>query len=338
MKTGRLIVLGIGLVVVSAIGWQATKLFFLNDYREIKKVTGQYSSGAARFESGAKGSRETKIGLRDAAATMLGADQAVVEHRLRGMLSELAERRGLADIAVTHNRPRPAANPADDKSSKVNRQLRRLLGDQTDFGVIRGRVQGRGTLQQAVDTLAELRAQPWIHRVEGFTLVPAGRDRTTFELKVDYATIFAPDLVDPERGPPVAAAAQDADRDALAALVSRDPFRFAQPPAPVVVEKPKPVRPPTAGPKPPPYDKWRVTGVLEPLDEGGVQVLLARTDTGETRTLEIGQVVLGATLTAAAGERAWFTKDGAAVVVLAGQTLDQAEAAESVHSQSASQG
>lgn len=337
MKPGRLIALGIGLVVVAAVGWRATRMLFLDEYRGITKEIGQYESNAASFLAGAKGSRDTKIGLRDAADTMLGSDQAVVEHRLRGMLSELAERHSLADIAVTHSRPRPAANPADDRASKVNRSLRRRLGDQTDFAVIRGRLQGTGSLERVVETLADLRAQPWVHRLDGFTIAPANRDRTIFELKADYATMFAPDLVDPDRGPPAIGSPVEADLDALAVLVERAPFRYAEPPA-VIVEKPTP--PPVAkpGPAPPPYDKWRVTGILEPLEEGGVQVLLARTDSGETRTLEIGQIVLGATLTGAAGEQAWFTKDGAAVVVLAGQTLDQAVAAESVHSQSASQG
>lgn len=336
MKRRSVILLVLVLAVVGGIGWYATKSLFLTEYREVRTKTAKFESQAKSFSAGAKGSRATKIGLRDAATTMLASEPVVVEHRLRGMLSELAERHGLADIVVSHSRPKPAGNPADDRGSKVNRSLRRLLGKQTDFAVIQGRLQGVGSLEQVIETLADLRAQSWIHRVEGFTISPKGRDRTSFELKADYATIFAPDLVDSDREPPKVAQPAESDLVALRAIAARSPFRFAEPVVPVVVVVPEPVR--VAVEPGPPYDKWRVTGVLETLDVGTVEVMLARIDTGETKTLKIGQGILGATLTEASGERAWFIKDGMPVVVRAGETLDQARPAESVHSQESASG
>lgn len=339
MKRRSVILLGLVLAVVGGIGWYATKSLFLTEYRDVRTKTAKFESQAKSFSAGARGSRATKIGLRDAATTMLASEPVVVEHRLRGMLSELAERHGLADIVVSHSRPKPAGNPAGERGSKVSRGFRQLLGKQTDFAVIQGRLQGVGSLEQVIETLADLRAQPWIHRVEGFTISPKGRDRTSFELKADYATIFAPDLVDSEREPPKVAQPAESDLIALRAIAARSPFRFAEPAAPVVIVAPKPVRVAVEpGPPPPPYDKWRVTGVLETLDVGTVEVILARIDTGETKTLKIGQGILGATLTEAAGERAWFIKDGMPVVVRAGETLDQARPAESVHSQESASG
>jgi len=336
MKLRSLILLVLVLAAVGGVGWYATKSFFLTEYREVRTETAKFESKAKSFSAGAKGSRATKIGLRDAAATMLASAPVVVEHRLRGMLSELAERHGLAEIVVSHSRPKPAGNPADDRGSKVSRAFRRLLGRQTDFAVIQGRLQGIGTLEQIIETLADLRAQPWIHRVEGFTISPKGRDRTSFELKADYATIFAPDLVDSDREPPGIAHINESDLLALRAIAARSPFRFAEPMVPEVVVAPEPVR--VVVEPAPPYDKWRVTGVLETLDVGTVEVMLARIDTGETKTLRIGQGILGATLTNAAGERAWFERDGLSVVVRAGETLDQAKPAESVHSQESASG
>lgn len=343
MNSKLLIGAGIAAAVVVGIGWFAADRLFLAEYRDVRAQIADYAQRTESFENGAKGSRDIKIGLRDAAETMLGGEQNVVEHRLRGLLSELAERNGLSEISVSHGRPRVEANPANDRASRVNRTLRRRLGDQTDFAVIRGRVQGMGTLDQVVRTLADLRAQGWIHRVEGFTIEPKGKERSAFELKADFATIFAPDLVEAEAEAPVLVAADDNDVRALGVIASRAPFRFAEPkpempPAPPVRVVTKPAKKPL-----PPYDKWRVTGVMESLgagasEQGGVEVFLARTDTGETRTLTVGQGVLGATLTRASGEHAWFEKDGRAVVVQAGETLDRARPAETVHSEAVGSG
>ncbi len=330
-----------GLAVLGGGGAWAFRSVFWKDYSAVVSETADLERRAEAFESGMKGSRAIKVGLRDAGETMLGSQQAVVEHRLRGMLSEIGERNGLQEVVVTHGRPRAVSSPADERGSGISRGFRRLLGDRSDFAVVRGRVQGLGSLEDAVRTLADLRAQPWVHRVEGFTITPKGREGEIFELKADYATIFAPELVEGDRDAPALASPARADVEALAAVVSRAPFRFAEapveappPPPPPVVVKSDPPAPP-----PPPYDRWRVTGVLESLEgEGGVEVMLYRTDTGETLNLRVGQSVLGATLRKADGERAWFEKDGMLVVLRAGETLDRARPAESVHSDAAGTG
>jgi hypothetical protein len=327
-----------GVAVLGGIGWWSFRSFFFDEYTAIRAETADLRSRTEAYEGGMKGSRAIKIGLRDAAATMLGGDQAVVEHRLRGMLSEVAERNGLGEVVVTHGRPRGVSSPADARGSGVSRGFRRMLGERADFAVVRGRVQGLGSLDSVVRALADLRAQAWVHRVEGFTITPKGREGTVFELKADFATIFSPELVETGSASPALVSAAESDVASLLALVSRAPFGFAEAapepqPAPVIVQR-DPPRPP-----PPPYDKWRVTGVLESLETGGVvEVMLFRADTGETRTLAIGQRVLGATLTAAGGERAWFDKDGATVVVRAGETLAEGRPAETVHSDAISPG
>lgn len=327
-----------GLAVLGGGGWWSFRTLFWDDYTAIRAETSDLRARTEAYEGGMKGSRAIRVGLRDAATTMLGSDQAVVEHRLRGMLSEVAERNGLREVVVTHGRPRAVASPADERGSGVSRGFRRMLGERTDFAVVRGRVQGLGSLDGVVRAMADLRAQAWVHRIEGFTITPKGREGEVFELKADYATIFSPDLVDDGAPAPVLASATEPDIAALLALVSRAPFGFAEapvaPPPPPVIARNDPPKPP-----PPPYDKWRVTGVLESLEPGGgVEVMLFRTDTSETRTLRVGQGVLGATLTAARGEEAWFDKDGTPVVVRAGETLDQGRPAESVHSDATSPG
>ena len=73
-------------------------------------------------------------------------------------------------------------------------RLRQRLRKQTDFYVVRGRVQGTGTLESALLALATLEAQDWVHRVEGLSIRPVGAERALVELKADFAIAMAPDL------------------------------------------------------------------------------------------------------------------------------------------------
>lgn len=338
MKIRRgVIMAGAGGLVVLVAGWYASDAVYFSERAAIAREAEDLKSRTEAFNAAASGSREVRIALRELASTMLGAEQVVVEHRLRGLLSGLAEGHGLRDVVVSHGRPRVGENPAQERGSNVNRGLRRLLSDQSDFAAIHARVQGLGTLEQALETLAAIRAQPWIHRVEGFTISPKGRERTVYELKADVATIYAPDLVSAEAEPPGLVGPDPASAQIVSSLAQRDPFRLADP----IVEAPPPPPslPTMARPDPPPpYDRWRVTGVLETIEASGataVQVLLARTDTGELRTMHEGDTLLGARLESASGESAWFEMDGRTVVVRTGQTLEQGEPVESVHSEAA---
>jgi Tfp pilus assembly PilM family ATPase len=331
----RSVLLAGGALVISAIAWFAFKSVYLDEHREIAAERDRLETATEAYTSATVGSREARIALRELASTMLGREPTVVEHRLRGLLSELAARESLGSVVVTHGRPRVAASPAGERGSGVARGFRRLLGDRQDFAVVGARLQGLGTLEQCLSTLAAARAQPWVHRVEGFSISPKGRDNAAYEIKIDLATVFAPDLVPADAEAPGLLEADPADVARVARVVARDPFRLAEP---AVAAAPAPPRPPSVEkPEPaPPYDKWRVVGVLIVGARGdpqaGIEVMLARTDTPETRTLKPGDPILGARLESASGETAVFVLDGTRVAVRTGQTLNQAVPAESVHS------
>ena len=348
-KKRSLIIAAVLTPILAGAGWYTADAFYFTQHARIKGESEELARRTESFKAASAGIRESRLELRDIAATMLGSEQIIVEHRIRGLLSEIAEREGLREVVVSHGRPRAVDNPAQARGSGVNRGLRRLLGKQQDFAVIHARVQGLGSLEQVLDTLAAIRSQPWIHRVEGFTISPKGRERLVYELKADLATIFAPDLVSPEAESPELRGFDAESLSFVAALVGRDPFHLAEP----VVAVPPPSPPPLPAVKPestpaPPYDKWRLTGVLEMLAPGdpgdpgetgepeasSFQVMLARVDTGELRTMLPGDTLLGATLESASGESAQFTLDGRRVVVRTGQTLAEARPAESVHSES----
>lgn len=334
----RTIAAVVGIAVLAAAVWLAAETFYLKEHRVLADERAELVRATAAFADASRGSRDTRVALRDLASTMLGRERTVVEHRLRGLLSELAERESLTGVVVSHGRPRVAQNPAGERGSGVARGFRRLLGDSQDFAVVDARLQGIGSLEQCLRTLAASRAQPWIHRVEGFSISPKGKDRAVYEVKIDLATLFAPDLVPEDAEAPTLHASSEADTALVSRLAARDPFTLVDP---VVAAAPPPPPAPTPKPDPkpepgPPYDKWRVVGVLQiaggPGAADAVEVMLARIDTAESRTLKPGDAVLGATLESASGETAVFLLDGERVAVRTGETLAQARPAEEVHS------
>jgi hypothetical protein len=335
----RNMLLGIGGVVVALVAWTAADRVYFKPSAAIRAERDALRERTQWFESSARGVRETRLALREIASTMLGREQTVVEHRLRGLLSDLAAREGLGEVVVTHGRPRGVENPAQDRGSGVSRGLRRLLGERPDFAVLQARLKGEGTLEQTLRTLASVRAQAWAHRIEGFSISPKGREQRVFELKIDLATVFAGDLAIDSADGPALVGVEDSTLALVQRLVARQPFHLATPvaAAPPASAPPTPVnRPPPA----PPYDRWRVTGVLETRDAVGVvvEVMLSRTDTGEMRTLRIGDGVLGASLVEAAGETAVFELAGRRVAIRTGQTLAQGVTVDSVHSDGKPQG
>ncbi len=333
MKKKTIIISALAAVSLIWGGWFLADSFYLEEHAAIAREKAELSRRIEGFNAASEGFRATRKALRGFGSTMLGGDVAVIEHRLRTLLSALAEREGLGEVVVSHGRPSSVENPARRRGSGVNRTLRRALSGQNDFSVIRARVQGIGTFEQTLRTLAAVRGQPWVHRVEGFTIAPRGKERDEFELKVDLSTMFAADLVQPDDPAPVLQSPDPGASKRVAGLVERDPFRLA--PAQVDPGPPPVVNTAAAPPPaPPPFAKWRVTGVVESMQPGGrvVEVMLARTDTGEMKTLRRGESLLGATLDDAAGESAYFVLDGRRVVVRTGQTLAQARPDESVHS------
>ncbi|MFI4898228.1 MAG: hypothetical protein ACIARR_10420 [Phycisphaerales bacterium JB059] len=256
--------------------------------------------------------------LRAIGTTMLAGERDLLEHRLRAGLSELATEAGLAEVVVTSTPPRGVENPAARvRMTGGFAQLRQRLRSRPDFYVVRGRVQGVGTLEAALRALASLEAQAWVHRVEGVTMRPAGQGRERVEFKADYAVAMAPDLA------PREATAETPERDpigeetgaVIAAMGRRGLFR-APPPAP----EPKPVvaKAPAPKPAPPAYQDWRLAGVM-----GGSrnEAVLVHARNGRSRVLGAGDSVLGAVFEGGEGERAVFRIGDARYEVFLGKSL-----------------
>ncbi len=284
---------------------------------EIARARGSVSELSRRVDDHVRVRRQLKaIG----AATLSGEfDKA--EHRWRSALSRIAEDCGLVGVTFNNAGPRPHKSPVLE--AKVPSSLKRLIQDRgADFEVITGTLKGSGSLEAVLKTIAIARAQPWVHRVVGFTIEPEGQNGSRFGLTLVVETLFLPDLAPKDLGDPVVAAGPPEVEAIWRAIAQRNPFR--EPPAPVVVQRgpepdPAPVAPTPPVSTGPGYDEWRVTGVV--VGRAGVEVWLVNARTQERTVLTPGTRVLDAVFVEGAGERAVFEIDGQKFEVTNGQTL-----------------
>jgi hypothetical protein len=138
---------------------------------------------------------------------------------------------------------------------------------------------------------------------------PSGSDRQRFNLRVELATLYLPDLVTTDREPTIAAASED-QLNVWKAFASRNIFREPKPidrspgdtPPPIAVVEP---RNESSSPTPivaPDYANWRLTGVV--TGSRGTEAFFYNAKTSEKLTVRLGGTVLDATLISADGESA----------------------------------
>src|SRR5690606_2939705 len=153
-------------------------------------------------------------------------------------------------------------------------------------------------------------------RIESFNIKPESADRRLFSLRVDLTTLFIPDLVAPDAPPARLAQLDEHELDRARRLAAVNVFRQPDPPPPVIAQKepPPPAPPPPApGPALPPYDDWRLAGVMRGVS--GPAAILVNNRTQETRTLAPGEEVLGFVFVQGLGEEAEFDREGEKFVI-----------------------
>ncbi len=261
--------------------------------------------------------------LRDAAKGTLGRKTDVVEHKFLAGLTALGERGGLSGVVASAGQPKGVLSPLTASNVRgVPTALKRALRARPDFEVVHGQLKGKGTLEQSLRTLASLQAQAWVHRVDGFSLRPIGKE-DQFDLSVSVVTMLLPDLASDDENPAPIGEVSPAAEELWRAIASKNVFREPKPPAQpkseVVVAKAGDPAPPLA--RPPSYDDWKLTGVVQ--GRGGVEAFLVNMKSGEKLTLQVGGRVLEAVLTGsgARGESAVFEIAGQRFEVSNGQLL-----------------
>jgi hypothetical protein len=313
-------------LAIIAGSWYAYRTLYASKRDAILASMESTRSSIATLERQLKGQFEVADRAKAITSTTLGTRLDEVSARYRDGLSRLAETAGLAGVIVDHGEPQEVKSPLLVAKS-VPSSLRSSLRSAGDFAVLRGTVRGTGTVEQALAALASMEAQPWVHRVEAFTITPAapskGPDRC--EIRIEVATLLAPRL---RQGKPLELTLVQASERSMAMvqeIAARKAFAKAlakrETVAPVVTV----ASPASPGEAPPPaqafapYEEWRLTGIF--AGRGGPEAFLLNVRSGERRTVQRGGAVLDAVLIDAAGERALFEISGKRFEVFNGQTL-----------------
>jgi hypothetical protein len=267
--------------------------------------------------------------IRRFASTTLGSEEEKITASLRKNLNEMIAHFGLIESSVSSTRPTGVKNPAGEaRVAEFLGKDRANYANTPDFYAVAATVSAKGTLEQAMRMLSTIQVQPWVHRVDGFTLKPNGKERDRVELTVMLTTLFFTDeklrdkLEDPGWRP-----VREAEFASWMPIVVKNAFREPPPPvAPTVaVAAAPPAAPPGPTPTPPapppPYDDWRVSGVVKGKD--GPQIMLVNEKTKEWRTLDAGGVVLDVKFVGCAGETAQISIGEEKFTIRSGQRLSE---------------
>lgn len=267
--------------------------------------------------------------LKAYGATTLARTRDEFEHRFRTALNEISRDCGLQDITVDSSAPTGVPSPLLDARFKggTGKTLKEAIKSKNkpDFAMFGGTISAEGSLDQVLRLMAQVGAQPWVHRIESFTIKPLGKDGDRFSLHLGVLSLYMPELAPDE--PPAVVPLDPASEVAWMPIVNKNPFTRPAPPEPPVSvevarepEQPKPAR--VEPPKPPPpYGDWRLTAVV--VSARGTEAWVVNQRNGHRRVLRPGDKLLGAVLVTASGERAVFEIDGSKYEIHNGQTLDQ---------------
>jgi hypothetical protein len=286
-----------------------------------KQLSAQRATNA-QYESAVKERRRVSEAIKAVASTTLGAKEDQVVARFRSMLNEIAEGAGMRGVQINTRKGVGVPNPVGTSKVTTPSGLRTALRKQTDFTVIEGDLDGTGTLEQVLRVTAMVQAQPWVHRVRSFSIKPEGKERNRFNLSLGVATLMMPPELAPKESsePPKIESLNEAARLSWGGIVSKNMFRE---PAPVQVAAapPQPANPDPPGPAAPPYNEWRLTGIVE--SRLGLEAMLVNVKSQQRMTLPIGATVAEAKFVSGAGERAVFEIGGQQFEIVTGQTLEQ---------------
>jgi hypothetical protein len=272
-----------------------------------------------------KESGRLKQDLQRIADTSLGTDEETVTATARTALNQIIAYYSLSGGEAATRRAVEVRDPAGAaKAAEFNSREART---RPDFMSLTATLKGTGSLDQVVRTLATLQMQPWVHRIEGFSIKPPGRDRDRVDLDVLLTTVYLPDKA-PKRdvAAPIWQPIGEAEFAQWRAIVDKNVFKEPPPTAPPA---PGPAVPPGTGPAgaappappapPPPYADWRVTGVVQAVT--GPQLMLVNLKTKEWKTLDVGGMVLDVRFVAGSGEVAKVAIGTTIFEVRIGQTL-----------------
>ena len=310
-------VIAAGVLIVGVVGWNVAKGVYFTERAELEATLADYESNIEKVKGRRLDAKKLEKSMDAVLATTLGADRETVDHRLRTRLNRITEIVALRDPIVNTSAVKPLESPARRRMARKGPW--KALRAEIDFVEAPATITGACTLEQAIELVDRLEAEPWPKQIRMVKLDPT-KDGTTFRVTVQLATIFFPGRgadapPEPEWDP--------ARLDRLAHVVSANPFRVPPKPEPeVVAQKPPEPAPQDPPPKPAfPWNEWMVTGVAD--GPGGEEVWLRNHRSRTTRILNTGQTIGDAVFVGGRGDAALFEIGQQQYLVLVGENLDQ---------------
>lgn len=322
-RTHKLI--GAASIVVIVVAWLLYSSIYAKPRDGLLEEIDALNASIEKLQKQVDSRRKSDQELRAIGATTLGSEIDVVDNRLRTGLNRIMEQEGLANVVIDTREPREEDNPLR-QTKGVSPAIKKILSSSSDFVVVRATVKATGGFGQVTRALAVMQSQPWIHRVDSMSLRPMGRDRDRFELRVDVASLFVPDLVPKELPDPQIVAINEEASQYLDAMGSVSVFAWPKgpPKTEVQVAQTPGTPPPLIEPTPPsavfpPYEDWALSGVMK--GRTGLSIIMVNRKSGESRALFPGDAVLDAVFIDGSGERAVFEIGGKRFEVSNGDTL-----------------
>jgi hypothetical protein len=313
-----------GVAVAAAVFLVAMHFVYTAPREAVQKEIDATQGNISGFESLLKGEFDLRKRAKQIGSTTLASQLDILEHRFRSGLSRIGEQEGLAGVVVDDGQPTDQLNPLLSVRG-VPSVMKTAMRKSPDFQLVRGSLKGVGTLEQVLKAEAVVEAQPWVHRIEGFSIRPQGPGRDKFELRLDVATIFAtaPEFMSKSEtdAPQVASVGPDAE-PMWRAVAMKNVFKKPSPagPRPVdIAHAPDGGQPGAPAQVFAPYEDWKLTGVMS--GSHGPEAFFKNVKTGAELTVERGGQVLDAVLVEGAGEEIVVEIGGKRFVLSNGQTL-----------------
>lgn len=312
MTRTRLVISTIAGVAALWLLWTTASRVYFTPRRELLNHIESGKKEIARREAVVANEINQRRQLRDVAAGTLGATAEQTVSNLRARLNTIGHGIGLADLRVSTTTAKQVGMPA---SSAYRDDKWKALARQPDFYTVGAEFSGQGTFEQAVRSLEIISAEPYLKRIERFTLRPR-RAGEVVDISISLTTVIIPGA-DPEPLPEP----DVASTSMYASVTGKNMFRAPPPPpAPTPAVKPE-VKPEVVvhAPPPPPYGDWIVTGIVW-IDQKP-ELWLRNDKTSESRQLRSGDRILNAQVEEITLTRAVVNIEGAKFSLEIGQSL-----------------
>lgn len=309
-----LLAAGVATTLVVGAWWAGQRFYSAPAAQKRAQITGLRQQ-VDRLKQQVAPQFEVRKRLETLAKTGLPPQRDLAAHQMRTLLAQIGQAARLADLKVTDLPARDAISPA---VRAFTGSAATTLRQKPDFVALPGSLEGVGTLDQVLATLAALQSQPWIHRVEGFSLRPVGRRADRLTLKVEVSSLLMPDLAPKDLPASVIAPTLPAAEALWRPVALRELFK-----EPAVAQAPPAVPPNPDLPAASPHAQWRLAGLI--ISENCTEAIFAPVSGGPGLTVKQGEALLDARLIGGRvtdeGEVAVIEVNGERFEVRLGQTL-----------------